>query len=296
MRFTILFALLTASALAYPVIETRSDVDDGQILNFALTLEHIENKFYHDALAKFNQQAFLDAGLPSFARDRFLEVAAHEQAHVDFLTKALKAAGVEPTKPCTYKFPYTDPKSFAALSQIIEGVGTSAYLGAAAAITNKGYLTAAGAILTTEARHAAWVASAVDKGAAWSGALDVPLGLNQIYSLVVGFIVECPSTNPALPVKAFPALTVSPAAPHPGDIITVSYPGMSQDQPLFAVFFSGLDKIFVPVQNGKVEVPKTPRGQIYMVLSSSGTDASDSFIVAGPYIIVITTNSKGQVV
>jgi hypothetical protein len=79
--------------------------------------------------------------------------------------------------------PYTDPVSFAALSQVIEGVGTSAYTGAAQYITSKSYLTAAASVLATEARHASWVASAVNKFAGWSGALDVRI-LVQINGLV----------------------------------------------------------------------------------------------------------------
>ena len=69
--------------------------------------------------------------------------------------------------------PYTDPKSFAALSQTLEGVGTSAYAGAAQYIQDKSYLTVAAVILSTEARHASWVASAVNKHDGWSGPLDV---------------------------------------------------------------------------------------------------------------------------
>ncbi len=83
-------------------------------------------------------QAFLDAGFPAWVRNRFEEIAAHEASHVAVLSGAI---GANATQPCQYSFPYTDPKSFAALSQIIENVGVSAYLGAAGFIMDKTYLT-----------------------------------------------------------------------------------------------------------------------------------------------------------
>ena len=72
---------------------------DTTILNYALTLEHLENAFYSGGLGQFNDQAFKDAGLASWVRPRFLEIAAHEATHVTALSSAL---GANATQPCTY--------------------------------------------------------------------------------------------------------------------------------------------------------------------------------------------------
>ncbi|KAG5644758.1 hypothetical protein H0H81_009385 [Sphagnurus paluster] len=123
---TLVLAAITA-VTAHPV-KRAGGVDDTTVLNFALTLEHLENAFYSQALAKYDEQQFQAAGFPSWVRRRFAQVGEHEAAHVAFLSSAL---GDKATKPCTYKFPHHDPKSFAALSQILEGVGKLAVIMAA---------------------------------------------------------------------------------------------------------------------------------------------------------------------
>jgi len=86
------------------------------------------------------------------------------------------------------------PLDFVAIAAALETVGTSAYSGAAPLIDNpvrglhkaisktyynlvalQDFVAAGAVILATEARHSAWIQSAVRKQNPWSGAFEVRL-------------------------------------------------------------------------------------------------------------------------
>ena len=91
MRSTLVATSLAALAAAAPVVEKRqSAINDGVILNYALTLEHLENNFYHSALAKFSEQDFENAGLRRDFYTNLKSISYDEETHVSFLTSALK--------------------------------------------------------------------------------------------------------------------------------------------------------------------------------------------------------------
>lgn len=163
MRATIALLALAGSSHAFPFAnflkkrQTLSQFTDVDVLNYALTLEHLEDKFYREALANFTQADFAAAGFDATFYTNLKEISADETTHVTFLSGALSAAGATPVKECTYAFGVTSVAAFVATSSVFEGLGTSAYLGAAAQIANKAYLTAAGSVLTVEARHSSYI-------------------------------------------------------------------------------------------------------------------------------------------
>lgn len=174
---------------------------DADILNYALTLEHLEDKFYREGLANYTEADFAAAGFDSTFYSNLKEISSDEMTHVSFLTSAVMKAGATPVKECTYAYGVSDPKSFVMLSSILEGVGVSAYLGAAADIMSADYLTAAGSILTVESRHSAYIRFSL-KESPFPTPFDTPLDFNEVYTLASPFIVSCPSDSPMLPFKA----------------------------------------------------------------------------------------------
>jgi rubrerythrin len=130
----------------------ESDVD---VLNFALTLEHLEYAFYRDGIGNFS------FGADPFGNsiDAYLaEIRDHEGAHVDTLTSVITDLGSEPVAEATYDFGYgTNSQKFLMTAAALENTGVSAYDGAAQYLESADLLTAAGGIVSVEARHASYL-------------------------------------------------------------------------------------------------------------------------------------------
>ena len=137
------------------------------ILNYALTLEYLEDSYYRQGL---DVEGLIPDGP---AREVYELISDHESAHVAFLTAVIDgldgdpvafqdsdfdftALGTDPFDPANYAF-------FLTLSQAFEDTGVRAYKGQAAnlprdeSFNGTNLLTAALQIHSLEARHAAEV-------------------------------------------------------------------------------------------------------------------------------------------
>jgi len=126
---------------------------DKRVLNLVLAVEYVEAAFYKEALA--------GAGLQGEVADYARVVAAHEQAHVDFLKKALGGAA-EPEGSYDFGDATKDADAFAATAVELEDLAVSTYNGQAVNLTSP-TLEAAARIVSVEARHAAWIRSILGK-------------------------------------------------------------------------------------------------------------------------------------
>jgi serine-rich repeat adhesion-like glycoprotein len=152
---------------------------DVEILNFALTLEYLEAKFYSEAKSRAKPSGDLKGLIDLIAQD--------EQQHVEALEGTIKKLGGKPVAEPKFDFAYSGTSGFLKLAQTFEDTGVSAYNGAAPMIKSKEVLTAAGSIVQVEARHAA--AIRLRNGAEPSpAAFDPPLDEAQVLKAVEPFI------------------------------------------------------------------------------------------------------------
>jgi hypothetical protein len=128
------------------------------VLQYALTLEHFEARFYADG---YNM-----APIPAGAEKTAIQIIRDSEAkHVSFLQTVITAAGATPvaakasydfTAGGTFPTVMTNYATFLAVAQVLEDTGVRAYKGRAGELKGqKVYLTAALGIHAVEARHAA---------------------------------------------------------------------------------------------------------------------------------------------
>jgi rubrerythrin len=177
---------------------TDDDLDDVEVLNFALTLEHLEYAFYRDGLERFDESDFKGAkALRGFAnrvrgdvRSNLEDVRDHEETHVDTLTAVITDLGGEPVEEACYDFGYDTVSEFLGIAAVLENTGVSAYDGAISQIEAEELLTAGATIATVEARHASYL-NLLTGDSPFPEAFDEPLTSEDVLDAAGGFIVEC---------------------------------------------------------------------------------------------------------
>jgi rubrerythrin len=163
-----------------------SDKGDLEIVQYALTLEHLETDFYN---------AVIDSGVitdPALAETATL-IRDSEQEHVDALTQVNKQLG-----GTGYKRPKTTfdsvleggPDMILETAATVENLGAAAYLGQAPRIKSKEILASALAIHTVEARHAAALNTVVGKTIVPDGAFAKPASMSEVLPQVQPFLVQ----------------------------------------------------------------------------------------------------------
>jgi hypothetical protein len=165
--------------------ELTSDID---VLNYALTLEHLEYSFYRDGI-----------GLFSFGQDsrgqsidtNFAAIRDHEGAHVETLASVIADLGGTPVEEATYDFgdAFTDPMAFMMTAAALENTGVSAYDGAGQFITDPELLTAAGSIVAVEARHASYL-NLLTGQIPFPAAFETPLTMDEVLEIAGPFIAS----------------------------------------------------------------------------------------------------------
>ena len=168
--------------------ETAPFADDIEVLNYALTLEHLEYAFYRDGLETYGA----DLGTDAFGNSiltYFETIRDHEQEHVDTLTSVIEDLDGEPVEEAEYDFGLTDANSFIMTAAVLENTGVSAYDGAGQYLENAALLTAAGTIVAVEARHASYL-NLITGVLPFPSSVETPLTPDEVLDAAGGFIVS----------------------------------------------------------------------------------------------------------
>jgi len=160
--------------------------DPLDVLNYALTLELLENAYYRDGVDLF------DLGTDGFGfsvNEQLSVIGAHEAAHVAALTDTIVALGGEPVAEAAYLFDdaYADADAFLMTAAALENTGVSAYDGAASSIEDPMLLTVAGGIVAVEARHASYL-NLITGEVPFPASFEMPLTPDEVLEIAGPFL------------------------------------------------------------------------------------------------------------
>ncbi|KAI1469755.1 uncharacterized protein F4812DRAFT_457156 [Daldinia caldariorum] len=302
--------------LRHPVLPTKAGPpgEDDVVWQNLLSAEWVIFDFYQQAVAAFNETAFIEAGMPNTTYKRIQEIRNNEAGHLRIFQNQISPTSVKPGA-CEHQYPFYDPISFLALVTVLE-ISSMAFLtGLVQDAKLSSSQAAMLAIAQTEARHEVWSLIEIWKTNPFGGPADTVFPYaNQILDTTNGFIVpgSCPSENPVYPSprQGLPALSAAKNTTSltPGSNIGLAFtdptnqPEFDSDKQYYAVFFHGLANISVPIDTSywperdiRVTIPEKfeTRGVIVAVVADAPGAPAKENVVAGPGIILEQPSALG---
>jgi Ferritin-like domain len=159
----------------------QDDSGDVDILNYALTLEHLEADFYGRGGR---------VGLSRRQRSILEAIGEHERAHVEAITATIEELGGKPGPKPAFKYPsgvFSNRGKFLDAAYELQAWGVRAYHGQVTFIKSKALLGAAASIAGVESRHAAILADLTGRDP-FPAPLERPAGMGRVLQVVKPFI------------------------------------------------------------------------------------------------------------
>jgi len=297
MRFsTSLFALAAVPLLvsALPVKRTSSNADNILVFQFADVLNHLENEFYTQALAKFQESDFASAGFSNsqVAIQLFQGIASDESNHFNFLESSITELGGSQVSGCSFDFSsvLTDVQTMLSVARIVENVGVAAFLGGATLLTDTVVLDSAATILTIEARHQT-ILNVLNLGSAIPQSFDMAFTPSEVLAIAGGFISGCDlgiPANPSLTITNTGIITAGTQLSFSSQAVNGSTDG------LFCQMMVGGQPASIPLPFNQCVVPQGIDGPVAVFITSDGQplinnviDRATAQLVAGPVVTFV---------
>ncbi|KAF7349354.1 hypothetical protein MSAN_01725200 [Mycena sanguinolenta] len=306
MRYSSILAVLASSLLASarPVRQNRRDAAAIQtVFQFAQVLNQLESSFYSQAISKFQDSDFTNAGFSSsqMVTQILTQIQADEDTHIQALQGGLNGVGGSPLQ-CNFNFDnaLTDVPTTLATARTVEFLGVSAFLGAANLLPND-VVDSAGIILTVEARHSTLLNVFSGTGSSIPSPFDIGLTPQEVLGIAGGFI----SGSCDLGITATNPLTVTNQNITSGTLLAVTANGISGTDNLFCNMLQGGNTTMTNLPLAQCNVPTGTNGPVALWITNSSTPLSGDVTtratdaqVAGPAIFFVDSQPEalGQMV